>query len=98
MNKKNIINYSVLAIPLAFVGLPIYINVSDFYIRQFDVNMAFLAFIILAVRLLDAIQEPLNPVAGQYPASFAGGKETAYFSTHHRQLNWDPYVLSQLGG
>ena len=58
MNKKNIINYSVLAIPLAFVGLPIYINVSDFYIRQFDVNMAFLAFIILAVRLFDAVQEP----------------------------------------
>jgi Na+/melibiose symporter-like transporter len=66
MNKKNIINYSVLAIPLAFVGLPIYINVSDFYIRQFDVNMAFLAFIILAVRLLDAVQEPLLGLLSDY--------------------------------
>lgn len=66
MNKKNIINYSILAIPLAFVGLPIYINVSDFYVRQFDVNIAFLAFIILAVRLLDALQEPFLGLLSDY--------------------------------
>jgi Na+/melibiose symporter-like transporter len=66
MNKKNIINYSILAIPLAFVGLPIYINVSDFYIRQFDVNMAFLAIIILVVRLLDAVQEPFLGLLSDY--------------------------------
>ena len=66
MNKKNIFNYAVLAIPLAFVGLPIYINVTDFYIRQFDVNMAFLDFIILAVRLLDAIQEPFLGLLSDY--------------------------------
>ena len=66
MNKKNIFNYSTLAIPLAFVGLPIYINVSDFYVRQFDVNIAFLAFIILAVRLLDALSEPFLGLLSDY--------------------------------
>ena len=66
MNKKNIINYSVLAIPLAFVGLPIYINVSDFYIRQFEINIAFLALIILGVRLLDALQEPFLGLLSDY--------------------------------
>ena len=66
MNKKNIINYSVLAIPLAFVGLPIYINVSDFYIRQFEINIAFLALIILGVRLLDAVQEPFLGLLSDY--------------------------------
>ena len=66
MNKKNILNYSTLAIPLAFVGLPIYINVSDFYVRQFDVNIAFLAFIILAVRLLDALSEPFLGLLSDY--------------------------------
>lgn len=66
MNKKNIINYSILAIPLAFVGLPIYVNVSDFYVRHFGVNIAFLAFIILAVRLLDALQEPLLGLLSDY--------------------------------
>ena len=66
MNKKNIINYSLLAIPLAFVGLPIYVNVSDFYVRHFGVNIAFLAFIILAVRLLDALQEPLLGLLSDY--------------------------------
>ena len=66
MNKKNIINYSVLAIPLAFVGLPIYINVSDFYVRHFEINIAFLALIILGVRLLDAIQEPFLGLLSDY--------------------------------
>ncbi len=66
MNKKNIINYSILAIPLAFVGLPIYVNVSDFYVRHFGVNIAFLAFIILAVRLLDALQEPILGLLSDY--------------------------------
>lgn len=66
MNKKNIINYSILAIPLAFVGLPIYVNVSDFYVRHFGVNIAFLAFIILTVRLLDALQEPILGLFSDY--------------------------------
>lgn len=66
MNKKNIFNYAVLAIPLAFVGLPIYINVSDFYVRHFEVNIAFLAIIILAVRLLDALQEPFLGLLSDY--------------------------------
>jgi len=67
MSHKNIsINYAILAIPLAFVGLPIYINVSDFYIRYFEVNIAYLAFIILAVRLIDTIQEPLLGLFSDY--------------------------------
>ena len=66
MNKKNIFNYAVLAIPLAFVGLPIYINVSDFYVRHFEINIAFLALIILGVRLLDAIQEPILGLLSDY--------------------------------
>ena len=66
MNKKNIFNYAVLAIPLAFVGLPIYINVSDFYVRHFEINIAFLAIIILVVRLLDALQEPFLGLLSDY--------------------------------
>ena len=66
MIKKNTINYSILSIPLAFVGLPIYINVSDFYIRNFDVNITFLAFIILFVRLFDAVQEPILGIISDY--------------------------------
>ena len=47
MNKKEKVNYAILALPLSFVGLPIYINVSDFYIRNFEVNIGYLALIIL---------------------------------------------------
>ncbi|NCA28497.1 MAG: MFS transporter [Proteobacteria bacterium] len=66
MNKRKLINYSILAIPLAFVGLPIYINVSDFYIRNFDVNIAYLAFVILFVRFVDAIQEPFLGILSDF--------------------------------
>ena len=66
MNKNNNINYALLAIPLAFVGLPIYINVTDFYIRNFDVNIANLALVILIVRFVDSFQEPLLGLFSDY--------------------------------
>lgn len=60
------LNYSILALPLSFVGLPIYINVTDYYIRYFQVNIALLAGIILLVRLVDAFQEPLLGLFSDY--------------------------------
>ena len=66
MNKNNNINYALLAIPLAFVGLPIYINVTDFYIRNFDINIANLALVILIVRFIDSFQEPLLGLFSDY--------------------------------
>lgn len=64
--KINHLRYSLLSIPLAFVGLPIYINVTDFYIRNFDINIANIAFIILFVRLLDIFQEPILGIFCDY--------------------------------
>jgi len=66
MIKKDLINYAILSTPLAFIGLPIYINVSDFYIRNFEINIGYLAFIILFVRLFDAVQEPMLGILSDY--------------------------------
>jgi Na+/melibiose symporter-like transporter len=66
MIKKNTLNFAIFSLPLAFVGLPIYINVTDFYIRNFEVNIAYLAFVILFVRLLDGIQEPILGLLSDY--------------------------------
>lgn len=66
MISKKSFNYSILALPLSFVGLPIYINVTDFYIRYFQVNIAILAGIILLVRLVDTFQEPLLGLFSDY--------------------------------
>ncbi|MFM7558428.1 MAG: MFS transporter [Alphaproteobacteria bacterium] len=66
MISKKSLNYSILALPLSFVGLPIYINVTDFYIRYFQVNIAILAGIILLVRLVDTFQEPALGLFSDY--------------------------------
>jgi len=63
---KKSFNYSILALPLSFVGLPIYINVTDYYIRYYQVNIAILAGIILVVRFIDAFQEPLLGLFSDY--------------------------------
>ena len=59
MNKKDIINYSLLAIPLAFVGLPIYVNITDFYARDFKIDLSIIAFLLIIVRSIDVVQDPL---------------------------------------
>lgn len=59
MNKSNIVNYSLLAIPLAFVGLPIYVNITDFYARDFKIDLSVIAILLIIVRSIDIVQDPL---------------------------------------
>ncbi len=49
---------SYLALPLAFVGIPIYLNISDFYARSFDLNLALIGFLLIFIRAFDALQDP----------------------------------------
>ena len=101
MQKKNILNFAVLSVPLAFVGLPIYINVSDFYIRNFDINIGYLAIIILFVRLIDGFQEPILGLFSDYliKKNFSH-KQIIYLSSGFLALSFfglfnPPFGLSQ---
>lgn len=58
LNKSKIFNYAILAFPLAFVGLPIYVNISDFYAKEFALNLSLIGFLLFFVRLIDLAQEP----------------------------------------
>ena len=51
--------YSVLGFPLAFAGLPIYVHAPEFYARTFGISISVLGLILLLVRGIDAIQDPL---------------------------------------
>ncbi|WP_209017578.1 MFS transporter [Roseibium aggregatum] len=51
--------YSLMAFPLAFAGLPIYLNAPDFYAVVLQQPLAALGSILLALRLIDALQDPL---------------------------------------
>lgn len=59
LSKKQIINYAILALPLSFVGLPIYVNISDFYAREFGLSLAIIGYILFFARFFDLIQDPI---------------------------------------
>lgn len=50
--------YGALAAPLAFVSLPLYVNLPHHYATTTGVSLAALGGVLLAVRLLDALLDP----------------------------------------
>lgn len=61
--------YSMLALPLAFAGVPLYIHMPDFYVSQFGLGLTSIGTILLFVRLFDAFQDPLiGHFSDQYAA------------------------------
>lgn len=56
---RNIIAYSVLAFPLAFAGLPLYIHAPDFYAAGQGLSLALIGTILLSIRAFDAVVDPL---------------------------------------
>ena len=59
LRRVHIFQYSALGLPLAFAGMPIYIYAPDYYATQFGVSLTSLGLILLALRFIDAIQDPL---------------------------------------
>nr|MCH9704551.1 MFS transporter [Pseudomonadota bacterium] len=57
MGKKELVAYGMLAMPLAFAGIPLYLHAPDFYATEFGISLASLGFVLLALRCIDAIQD-----------------------------------------
>jgi GPH family glycoside/pentoside/hexuronide:cation symporter len=51
--------YGAIAFPLAFAGLPIYLHAPDFYAVTMAQSVAALGSVLLVLRLVDALQDPL---------------------------------------
>ncbi len=51
--------YSLLALPLAMAALPVYVHVPKFYADTLGVPLAWVGLLLLAARLIDALQDPL---------------------------------------
>ncbi len=51
--------YGVMGLPLAFVALPLYVTLPNFYAKQFGVSLALLGALLLCTRLLDALTDPV---------------------------------------
>ena len=83
--KSQIFYLSFLALPLSFVGIPIYLNISDFYARSFDLNLTVIGILLIFVRGLDAIQDPL---VGYFSDSLAGKK-----ISRKKIISWSAILL-----
>ncbi len=59
ISRKSLFQYSFLAIPLAFAGLPLYIHVPDFYATTMGLSLSGIGIVIILVRIFDAVQDPL---------------------------------------
>ncbi len=83
--RSTLWRYAALAVPLAFVGLPIYVHVPKFYGQNLGMDLALLGAILLGVRLFDCFLDPLIGWArDRYP-------------THRRSMLWVALVAIMLG-
>lgn len=51
--------YGLMGLPLAFVALPLYVVLPNYYARAFGVPLAMLGAVLLGARLFDALIDPL---------------------------------------
>ena len=54
-----LIQYGLIAFPLAFAGLPIYLHAPDFYAVNLGLRIEAIGAVLLILRLFDAVQDPV---------------------------------------
>lgn len=68
ITKREIICYSLLAFPLAFLAMPIYIYLPNFYVNNFVISLQSVALVLLISRVFDAVLDPLLGIfSDKYP-------------------------------
>ena len=57
-NLLRVLTYGILAIPIAFLGLPLYIYLPNFYVNEVGMNVAVVGAVLFIARLLDMLADP----------------------------------------
>ena len=60
ITKTQLIQYGLLGMPVAFAGFPLYVLAPDYYATQHGLSLALLGFILLALRIFDAVPRPVD--------------------------------------
>lgn len=58
-SRQTLLAYALPAVPLAALSLPFYVMVPEFYATEIGLPIATVGFVLLIVRLLDAVSDPL---------------------------------------
>ncbi|MBY0355544.1 MAG: MFS transporter [Rickettsiales bacterium] len=59
LSRWALLRYGMFGLPLAFAGLPIYVHLPSYYHAVHAMDLALIGSVLLFVRLLDAVQDPL---------------------------------------
>ena len=59
LKRLNLLQHGLLAFPIAFAGLPLYVHAPDFYATELGVPLASIGIVLLLLRIIDAVQDPL---------------------------------------
>jgi Na+/melibiose symporter-like transporter len=59
LSRGDLWSYGALALPLAMAALPIYVHVPKYYADTLGLDLAVVGFILLTLRLLDCLVDPL---------------------------------------
>lgn len=62
MTRTNLVAYGLPGLPLAALGLPLYIYLPNYYAEQLGLGLATVGGILLAARLFDMVSDPLAGV------------------------------------
>jgi len=58
-DSYGLFKYGLMALPLAFMGLPLYIHLPKFYHDQYGVSLSLLGIILFCSRIIDALIDPI---------------------------------------
>jgi GPH family glycoside/pentoside/hexuronide:cation symporter len=57
--NKGLYSYALFALPLSFIGIPLYIYLPEYYSSNFGISLASIGLIILLTRMFDTITDPI---------------------------------------
>ena len=57
--NKGLYSYAIFALPLSFIGIPLYIYLPEHYSSNFGISLASIGLIILITRMFDTITDPI---------------------------------------
>lgn len=74
LNNRALAAYAAAALPLAAAALPVYVHAPKFY-SALGLDLALIGFLLLAVRLLDAVSDPLLGLLADRVPQCRGGRK-----------------------
>ena len=74
LSRSQLAAYSAMSVPLAMAALPIYVHIPKLYAGELGMPLALIGAILLAARLLDALQDPLLGYLSDRCAHFPQGR------------------------